>query len=163
MYETLFVGKPVLCSPWLGDQMENCQRAVDAGVGLKLLRNEMTSPDAIHQSLVKLFDKNSHVHEHIKRVSDIVRIETKSAATRTVEFIERMAAFGYDSAFLVPQAAQLGFWQQLGADLWLIVFGVFVAVLLGISCICCCVVECTLRPKKKRREKRVSGAKEKRK
>jgi len=109
--------------------MENCQRAVDAGVALLMNRHQMTSADVIHVALDSLLKEDSPIHANVARVSHIVRIENQGAPRRAAEFVEKIAGLGLHSSVMTPQAVSLNFWQQKDVDIWLAVVGVLSAAL----------------------------------
>ena len=134
-YESIWLGTPILCLPFLGDQHDMAQRLVDAGVG-RWLDNLKSTSEELRANITIMFSEEEYSsrQENIQRIQTIIRIH--GGVERAVDLIEMATEYGIE--FLVPANNSHPWYAYYNVDVY--AFWLFVCLLLRqliIYCYCC--------------------------
>jgi UDP:flavonoid glycosyltransferase YjiC (YdhE family) len=92
--ESLYFGKPILCVPMFGDQMDMALRIEDAGAGLILNKQNLLNPDIISSKLEKII-KDSSFAKNAKRISIYLKSSGGvNEASRLISLYSNLETFG---------------------------------------------------------------------
>ncbi|CAH0489740.1 unnamed protein product [Peronospora farinosa] len=90
--ETLVMGKPLLCIPFLVDQPDVAARVVDAGAGLSLDKNLLSGP-YVHAAVTELLTNTSYTRA-ARRVGSL--LERAGGTSRAIDVIDAALRLGFD-------------------------------------------------------------------
>ncbi|XP_078600687.1 UDP-glucuronosyltransferase 2C1-like [Branchiostoma floridae x Branchiostoma japonicum] len=126
LYEALYHGVPVVCTPLGGDQPGNAARAVSRGLGVILDFHTLTS-EKLYQGIAEVITDNSY-RETAARLSRLHRDQPQSPMERAVWWIEHVIKHG-GLPHLRARAVELPWYQYYLLDVAAFLLAVCTAVL----------------------------------
>jgi hypothetical protein len=124
--ESLYYGKPVLCIPMIGDQVDVASRLVSSGAGVRISQPEFWPEDV--KKMISLLTSNSSYSQAARRMSRLLR--SSGGVSEAVSFVEMAIYPGMGKLQLDVIEQSLHWHQKHGLD----VVAVFV------SAVCALVV-----------------------
>eukprot|EP00058_Branchiostoma_floridae_P018772 XP_002604261.1 hypothetical protein BRAFLDRAFT_59893 [Branchiostoma floridae] len=126
LYEALYHGVPVVCTPLAGDQPGNAARAVSKGLGVILDFHTLTS-ETMYQGITQVITGNSY-RETAARLSRLHRDQPQPPMERAVWWIEHVIKHG-GLPHLRARAVDLPWYQYYLLDVTAFLLAVCTAVL----------------------------------
>ncbi len=122
VYESIWLGTPVICLPMFFDQYHMDNQVHNTGVGLSLDKFKFTS-DELKTKIEQILNSKNY-SRNIERVQ--AQMKLHGGVQRAADIIETVAQFGSD--VFVPKRMYLPFYAKYNLDIYLIWFGVFIAI-----------------------------------
>ncbi|XP_078666126.1 UDP-glucuronosyltransferase 2C1-like [Branchiostoma floridae x Branchiostoma belcheri] len=137
MFEALYHGVPMVCTPLGADQPGNAARVVSRGLGVRLDFNTFT-PDTLHQAIVQVLTDKSY-RESAARLSRLYHDQPQSPMERAVWWIEHVIQHG-GLPHLRARAVELPWYQYYLLDVaaFLLAICSAILVLIWFSCSLLC-------------------------
>lgn len=122
VYESIWLGTPVICLPMFFDQYHMDNQVQNAGVGLSLDKFKFTSNEL--KTKIEQILNNNNYSRNIERVQ--AQMKLHGGVQRAADVIETVARFGSD--IFVPKRISLPFYAKYNLDVFLIWFAVFLMI-----------------------------------
>ncbi|XP_011406490.1 PREDICTED: UDP-glucuronosyltransferase 2B33-like [Amphimedon queenslandica] len=134
IHESLYFGIPIIVIPGMGDQFDWAVRVSDAGVGLQLLRHEVTSR-GLRDSIRRI--DNDGYHKRAEKMS--VLMKRGGGVKRAAELVEFYGTYGYDHLIPGPIKYKWNWIQYYNVDVYIVLLVGLVAIVMILkrSCKCC--------------------------
>ncbi|XP_078684852.1 UDP-glucuronosyltransferase 2C1-like isoform X4 [Branchiostoma floridae x Branchiostoma belcheri] len=133
MFEALYHGVPMVCTPLGKDQRGNAARVVSRGLGVRLDFNTFTT-ETLYQAITQVLTDKSY-RETAARLSRLHRDQPQSPMERAVWWIEHVIKHG-GLPHLRARAVELPWYQYYLLDVAAFLLAVCSAVLVLIWCSC---------------------------
>lgn len=119
VYESIWLGTPVICLPMFFDQYHMDNQVQHAGVGLSLDKFKFTA-DELKSKLEQILNNNTY-SRNIERVQ--AQMKLHGGVQRAADIIETVAKFG--SVVFVPKRVSLPFYAKYNLDVFFVWFMIF--------------------------------------
>ncbi|XP_078684849.1 UDP-glucuronosyltransferase 2C1-like isoform X1 [Branchiostoma floridae x Branchiostoma belcheri] len=133
MFEALYHGVPMVCTPLGKDQRGNAARVVSRGLGVRLDFNTFTT-ETLYQAITQVLTDKSY-RETAARLSRLHRDQPQSPMERAVWWIEHVIKHG-GLSHLRARAVELPWYQYYLLDVAAFLLAVCSAVLVLLWCSC---------------------------
>ena len=131
LFESIYHGVPILCTPRSIDQPAVAKMVVKRGIGLNLDFNHASVQD-ISNAIYEIMHNQTY-RENMRKLSVMFHDRAESPAERAASAVEHVLKYG--SQHMTPPTSQLTMIQYSYADVWFVIYGIlFICLFVLFKC-----------------------------